>query len=246
MSSREEAIKKQKKKIKDRESGGNLIFFKADTTTRLRSLPVPEDEPFGLEIVYFYLGADLKGFISPMTFGEPCAVYDEYQRMKEEGNEGDENLLKSLKPKTKYVAPFIKYKDAKGKEVDDQGGEKLALLTGGQYEDMIDYFMDDEHGDFTDMKDGYDLKFSREGKGQFDTTYSVMNCKPSKLPKKYCKVYDIEEMVRKEIPTFEETQDTINSFLGVDEKPKKKKSKKDKFKEDSKKGKKKVIKKKKK
>lgn len=227
-SDRVKKIKEQQKKIKSRsEGGGNLIFFKADETVRLRCLPVAEDEAFGLEIIQFYLGSDIKGVISPTTFEDmPCAIMEKYEELKASADEDDAKLLESLKPKTKYVVPVIKYKDLAGKEIDEQKGVKLALLTGSQYNALVDYYMDDEHGDFTDPKEGYDLKFSREGKTMMDTKYSVMNCKVKKLAKKYNKIYNLEELLMKEIPSYEETQDYINQFMGTDDKPKKKKSKK--------------------
>ena len=96
-------IKAQKKKIKERSEGGNMFFFKPDTTTRLRGLQVPEDEAPLMEIVHFYLGQDIKGVISPATFGEPCAIMEMYEELKENGDEDDKKLIDSLRPKKKYV-----------------------------------------------------------------------------------------------------------------------------------------------
>jgi hypothetical protein len=190
---------------------------------------VPEDEEFGLEIIQFYLGNDIKGVISPATFGEPCAIMETFEKLNA-GDEDDKELAATFKPKSKYVIPVVKYKDIKGKEVDHQIGERLAMLTSGQYQDLVDYFLDEEKGDFTNPKTGYDIKFSRTGSGQFDTEYSTMDCKPTKLDKKYIKkIYDPEEMLRKEMPSYEDTEELINKFLGLDDEDeslKKKKKKK--------------------
>jgi len=223
-------LEARKKKIKERSQGGNMIYFKADETTRLRILPHPEDQEFGMEVVHFYLGSDIKGVISPASFGEPCAIMEAYERLNS-GDEDDKSLAATFKPKSRYVVAVIKYKDIKGKEI-EESGVKMPLLTAGQYQDLIDYYLDPEKGDFTDKNEGYDIKFSRSGSGKYDTEYSTMDCKPTKLDKKYSKqIYNVEDIVRTEIPDYEKTEEYISSFLGMgadddeDERPKKKKKK---------------------
>ena len=211
-----------KKSIKASQDGGSMIFFKADTTTRIRVLPVEEDKEFGQEIVHFFLGKEIKGVLSPMTFGEPCAIYEKYEELKN-GDDDDKALAAKLKPKRKFVVPAIKYDDKLGKKVDEKTGVKLAQLTVGQYQDMIDLYLDEENGDFTSPTNGYDLKITRTGSGVTDTEYSMLAGIKSKLNPKYNKIYDLEAIVRKEIPTYEETQEVLNRFLGVGEKKESKK-----------------------
>lgn len=216
----------RRKSLKESTEGNSMLYFKADETVRIRPLPVAEDEEFGMEIVYFYPNQDIKGVISPMTFGEPCALYEKYEELKASKDDGDKELAQALKPKRKFVVPVIKYLDAKGKKVDDKTGVRLAQMTVGQYQDLIDLYLDDDNGDFTDPKNGYDLKITRTGSGQFDTEYSTIPGAKSALPSKYNKVIDIKEMLMKEIPSYEETQEILAKFLGEDdEKPKKKKIK---------------------
>lgn len=212
-----------KKKIKASQEGGNMIFFKADTTTRIRILPVPEDQEFGLEIVHFYPNQEIKGVISPMTFGEPCALMEKYEELKNSKDEDDKALAAKLKPKRKFVVPCIKYEDKMGKKVDEKTGAKLAQLTVGQYQDLIDLYLDEENGDFTDPKSGYDIKITRTGSGMLDTEYSTLAGKTSSLNSKFNKVYNLTDMVRKEIPSYEQTEDILNTFMGGgSDKPKKK------------------------
>lgn len=225
-----EKLKARRKKLEEKgNSGGFDFFFIKEGTIRMRPLPVAEDEEIAMDIITFYLGSDIGRVISPATFGEPCAIMETYQELKD-GDEDDKELASKFKPQTRYVQPHIRFKDLKGKEVDDEQGAKLLLLTSGQYQDNIDLFLDEENGDFTDPKEGYDLKYKRTGTGQFDTEYSVLPCRPTKLPKKYNKIYNIEEMVRAIMPTYDKTQEFIDKFLGVssgdeEEAPKKKKKK---------------------
>jgi hypothetical protein len=220
-------LESRKKKIKDSGGGNNsFLFIKADETVRVRPLPVGEDDEPALEVTQFYLGAEIKGVISPKTFGEPCALMEKYEELKSSSDEDDQALATKLKPKPKYVIAVIKKKDKMGKEVDEQLGVRLMQIPKGVYQQLIDLFLEPEQGDFTDPAEGYDVKITRTGSGQFDTEYSVVPCKPSPLPKKYNKTYNLEELLRKEVPSYDETQEILNQFLGVDsddEKPKKKK-----------------------
>lgn len=221
---RRKKLLKTRKKIKEKSEGGNMIYVKADETKRVRPLPVDENEEFGMEIVTFFLGGDIKGVTSAATFGEPCPIMDKYEELKN-GDEDDKALADKLKPKRKYVVPVILYEDLKGKKIDEKNSGKLISLTTGTYQDLIDLFLDEEQGDFTHPTKGYDVKISRVGSGQYDTEYSTIPCRPSKIPKKWNKIVDIEQLIRKEINSYEEAETLLNRFLNIDEddEPKKKK-----------------------
>lgn len=220
-----EKLQKRKEAIKSG-GGGDFIIFK-EGTTRIRVLNCGEED-FAQEVIQFYLGADIKGVISPATFGEPCAIMEAYNELKS-GDEDDQDLAKTFKPRRRYYTPAIRYNDEKGKDVDPT--PRLAILTADLYDTMIDFMLDEEKGDFTDPKEGYDLKVKRTGSGQFDTEYKVFDTKPTPITVKELrtKVIDPEEMVRKLIPSYEQTQEYINRFLGLakddeeDGAPKKKK-----------------------
>lgn len=216
---RRKKLKARKKNIEDSKSGGSMIFIKPDKTIRVRPLPVHEDEEFGLEVVHFFLGNDIKGVISPKTFDMPCAIYERYKELSE-GDDDDKELAAKMKPKRRYVVPVIKYEDLKGKKVDEKTGVKLLFCTGQVYQKMIDYSLDSEHGDFTDPIKGYDFKITRTGSGQHDTEYACINSPKTPLAKKYRKVYDVKEMLQKEIPSYEKTQELIAKYLNED-KPRK-------------------------
>lgn len=220
-------LEKRKEEIKKGNGDFNTILFPVGTT-RIRILPVG-DEDFAQEVIQFFLGKEIGAIVSPATFGDDCAIYDAHNELKSSGDEDDKETANSFKPAKRYYAPAIKYKDEKGTEV--EGKERLAVLPGGVYSEMIDLFLDDENGDFLDPKKGYDLKIKREGEGKNNTTYKVIPCKPTKLPKEFAKkIYDPEAMVRELLPTYAETEEAINKFLNLadddDDEPKKKKGKK--------------------
>ena len=224
-----ERLQQQREDLK--KSGGgdfNYFIFKEGTARHRIPLcgPKGEEADFAKEIVYFYLGQDIKGVVSPATFGEKCAIQEAYDELHKSDDEADKELAQKFAPRRRFLAPMIKYD---GKEVDDIG-MKLGLLTSGQYQTLIDLWLDEEDwGDFTQPDTGYDLKFGRTGSGKLDTVYTVTACPKSKTPKAYAKeVVDVEEMVREIIPSYEETQDLIKQYLKMDldeDKPKKEKKK---------------------
>lgn len=225
----EKLRKRLEKRKKDIKSGGNYdtIIFPADTTTRIRILNPGDDEDFAEEATTFFLGKDIGTVISPATYGEPCAIMEMYNDLKK-GDEDDKELADTFKPSRGFFAPAIKYNDEKGKEVNTDLGVKLAKLPKGVYDTLIDLVLDDENGEFFDKKDGYDLKIKREGSGRMDTKYTVIPCKNTPTPKKFNGVYNPIEMIKKLIPTFEETEEKIAEFLNLgksDDEPKKKKKK---------------------
>jgi len=228
-----ERLKARRKQIEDRGNSGS-IFFPKEGSTRFRVLPVGDDEEFGMEVLRPYFGKGINSFTSAATFGEECPVQEAHQIAKENG---DSDAAKKLTLKKKYFIPVIIYKDDRGKEVDKEQGVCLMQVTGGIYAEMIDNFLDPDWGDFTDIKDGYDLSIKRTGSGMTDTKYTLTPKKNTPTPKGYTKVVDLEAMVRKTTVEYSVAEEKLAEFLeaeGIDldggEPAPKKKSKKKKAK----------------
>lgn len=222
--SMQDRLRKRKESLKNN-GGDNSFFFIKEGTLRARPLPVGEDNEFALEVMYFYMNKELGGFISPATFGEPCAMMEAHLKLKKSKKPEDNALAKQISPKKKFCAAHIKYSDDKGKIIDEAAGVRLILLTGGQYQELIDLYLDDdEAGDFTNAKTGYDIKYDRTGSGQFDTVYKVRPCKPTPLAKKYNKIYDLTQMAKAATPSYEQTLEYVEKILGSTEGKKKVKS----------------------
>lgn len=231
--SRASRLKKKQEELQKRGQGGGSVIYLKEGTLRVRLLPtIDEEADFVIELTQFYLGQEIKGVLSPSTFGEPCAVMEKYQELRESPDPDDKELAKKFVPKKKYLAACIAYSDEKGKQVNEDRGVSLVQLTTGLYQEIIDYYLDeDEWGDMTDPEEGYDLKLKRVGTG-LNTEYSAICCRHTPLPKKYNKGVDTEAMVKAILPTYEETLEKITKFLGEDfeeeeeEKPVRKKRKK--------------------
>lgn len=210
---------------------GNMIFVKAGVT-RFRPVPVGENNDWSFEVLQFYLGNEIKGVISPKSIGKPCGIMEAYERLKASKKESNRKLALKMKPKKKYIVLGYAFKDEKGKEPDIERGVRPALLAKGSLQDMIDLYLDDENGDFTDAINGYDIKLRRTGTTMTDTEYSATACQSTKCLKKFRGPYDLQEAVTAIIPTYKETLVIAERFLNLppeeDEEstPKKKKKRK--------------------
>lgn len=212
MSARDKMMKRKK----DLESRGakNGFIFPKDGTTRMRVKSPGEDSELGIEIIQFFLGGDFGSITSPMTFDEPCPYMEKYLELKDSDDEDDQALAKKLVPKRKFAIGGIGYKDEKGKEVDPDRIDKAFLVPRSVYQDIIDYYLDeDEWGDMTDPKEGYDIKIVRTGSGQFNTEYSVAPCQKKPIDKKYKGTIDLEKIVRAQIQEYDELEKSLRKFL---------------------------------
>ena len=220
------------------EKGTSSVFvFPKNGTTRIRILSAGADNEPALEVIRFYINGH--SIFSPETFEEPCPFMETYRKLKDSTDEDDKLLAKGMVPSRRYILGCIVYKDDRGKEMDYNGEPKLLIVPSSVYQDIIDLWLDeDEAGDMTDPVNGYDIKIDRSGSGKFDTTYSVRNCKPTKVDKKYLKTLDLEKMVRSQIKSYDELEKELDEFLNTspledeepleDPKPKKKLKKKEK------------------
>lgn len=233
MGNLKERLRKRAEDLKKNTGGSNRFMSFKEGTTRIRVLPVGEDVDFSKEVIHIYLGNDIGGLISPQSLDKPCAVYEKQQELSK-GSAEDKDLAKLFVPKKRYVIPVVVSKDDKKSVYEEV--PRVALISSNQlYQDILNIFLDDEYGDFTDPTNGFDLKIIRSGKGKTDTTYSVMaSPKATKLPKSLNKVYDIDEMLENVIPSYEETEEMLEKFLvaqdyeGGEEEEEEKPTKKDK------------------
>lgn len=201
----------RKKKLAEKGSGNGFVF-PGNGTTRIRIVSAGPNEELGVEVIRFYLKDH--SIISPASFDEPCPVMDKYKELKDSKDEDDKKLAKKFVPSRRYVIACLVYKDEKGKEFDYDGKPRLVMIPSSVYQDIIELYLDeDEAGDMTDPKNGYDIKIDRSGSGKFDTSYSVRNCKPTKVDKELLKPVDLIGMVKSQIKPYEEIEEELNKFL---------------------------------
>lgn len=216
MADRRKLMEERAKKLLEKGNNQFQYFIIKEGTTRMRIPQIVEDQEFCVEVLTIFLGKELGGYISPATFGEPCPFMELIEKLKNSDKEEDIELVKMLKPKRRYMGPHYRYNDLKGKEPDMENGVKLCMLPPTLYQQIIQMYLDDEKGDFTDPSNGYDLKYTRTGKTMTDTEYSVLDCKPSKIcPEFKKKVYNPVEMVKAITPSYEQAEELLAKYLGT-------------------------------
>lgn len=194
---------------------GKMLYFK-EGTKRIRVANAGEETDWAIEVAYIYINPEVGGLISPSTFGLPCAFDEAYRKMSKSKKEKDRAFAETIKPKAKWIVPCYGYKDQKGLEPDEERGLMFGLVTAGTYGEMIDYYTDEEYGDFTDPRKGFDLKIKRSGSGKMDTKYSVQPCKPTKVSvAEWRKVINPEEELKKTLKTYEETAEMLAKYLNL-------------------------------
>lgn len=217
-------LAKKRKEIQKSNTKGNIVYLK-EGSRRVRILPTGEENDWALECTTFYLNKELKGVISPSTFGESCPIMELHEELKESKRTADKNMAKTLSPKKKYYAAVLLYKDERGKEIDEESGIKLIQLTPQLYGELIDHFLSSEWGDFTDPEEGYDVTLTRTGSGKLDTVYTMSPCKNTSLPPSWVKKLkrkpvDLEELVKASIPDYDALVEMLAEFqvdAGADE-----------------------------
>jgi len=206
-----ERLAKKRKKLAEKSGQSGIVFIK-EGTTRIRILPVGEEEDWAIEMTHFYLGPKVKGVFSAASLGDPCPVQEAYEELRE-GSDDDKELAKSFTPRTKYLVPAIVYEDDRGKGIDKEKSGQLVMLTPTIYGEIIDMFLDPDLGDFTDPKEGYDLKIKRTGTGKTDTEYSVTGMRPSSIPKEWSKEVDLTELAKKAVLSYDQAKEKLEEFL---------------------------------
>ncbi len=215
-------LENRKGKLEKAGGGSYPYFLIKPGVTRMRLMPAPPEKEFAIEATFFYISKEIGGVVSPATFGEPCAIMELYNKLKNSPRDSDRLLAKEkLAPKKRYFAMHYKYNDEKGKTIDTENGVKLCILTGGQYQDLIDMYLDEESGDMTDKRHGYDIKYKRTGEGKMNTEYTTSRCNPTPTNSKYAgKIYDPEIALRKIIPTYERTKEIAREVFSSEGTPK--------------------------
>ena len=106
-----------------------------------------------------------------------------------------------------------------GKKIDTENSGKLMKIPGGVYQSIIDLYLDeDDWGDMTDPKKGYDIKITRTGKTKNDTEYSVAPCKNTPLDKDWAKkTIDLKAMAKSLVEPYDVVKGKLNEFLGIDD-----------------------------
>lgn len=146
-------------------------FNPEDGPNRVRYIPAmwPEASHYGFDVwIHYSIGPNKERFLCTKNMlGEPCAICDvsaeEYSQPEESR---DKELLKALRPTKRVAAWMINRKK-------QEDGPVLWLMPRTFDEDVAKICYDEDSGELLlveDPEDGYDITFTRAGKGM-NTSY---------------------------------------------------------------------------
>lgn len=99
---------------------------------------------------YFHYNLGRKTYLSPQTYGESDPIVEFSEQLKSTGVKEDWQLGRKLEPKMRIYVPVL----VRGKENE---GVKLWGFGKTVYQELLNYIVDPDYGDITDLKNGRDV-----------------------------------------------------------------------------------------
>lgn len=200
--------------------GGGFKFWKPKDFGRYLIRFLPPTDPDG---VFFYETAQYKlgdnYLFAPYIEGEPDPIYDYYRALYKKGTDDAIALAKEIKPRKQYLYNIV-VKEELGDESENPTDVQVYMSGKILFETLMDYFMDDEYGDLTDVENGYDFQLIKE---QGDLGFpNYKKSKPKKNPSPLFEDDDQIEAVLKarkelkdevEYKSYEELKQILDNFL---------------------------------
>jgi hypothetical protein len=141
----------------DRLSGNNRnqsVMWKPkegeEHTVRLISFPDNDGQPFK-ELWFYYNIPGQRGLLAPYQFGKKDPIQELITKLRDDGTKESYELAKKLYPKMRcYTACVVRGEEEKGVQI--WGFGKTV------YQSLLNYMLDEDYGDITDVEDGFDIK----------------------------------------------------------------------------------------
>ena len=213
------AIRKKLNQLSGQNSKKNIMWRpeeNAEATIRLIAYPDNEGQPFK-ELMFYYNIGNNPGLLAPYQFQKPDPVQELITKLRDEGSKETYEMAKKLYPKMRCYAPVI----VRGEE---DKGVRLWAFGKQVYQSLLNYMLDEDYGDITDVESGRDIRITctkAPGK-QYATTEVRPRGKDSPLAENATQakewldsIPDVNDMY--ELKSYEELERIINVWLQGDE-----------------------------
>lgn len=148
-----------------------------DTTIRIVPLQGSPDNPF--QQLFFHYGLGGKTYLSPRSFGETDPIADFSDALCAAGGMSKQEYkdAKKFSPQMRTYVPIV----IRGKEAE---GVKFWAFGKTIFEELLKVMTDEDYGDITDIKNGYDIKvtFTPQEKSSTDFAQTNILIKPKPVP----------------------------------------------------------------
>jgi hypothetical protein len=181
----------------------------------VRILPPWNDEGvWYLEVPYHYgLGEENKRAICPKRLlGKKCYICEKVKELQNLGNDA-KPLAEKIRAKNTFYYNILDLKDL------DKG---VQIMQSGVtiFKDLLFYDLDEEWGNITHKKTGYNIVINREGTTATNTKYKVSpkkNSSPLTDPSVLENLFDLSEIFTKQVPTYAELRKLYENEDDVEE-----------------------------
>jgi len=155
------------------QGGGNQDFLKKffmmeEGTSVVRVLPSPEgdENEFYTETAIHRI--DDRNHHCPRVKGQDCPVCDLYYRLWKMDADSAHDVARQIKPRKRYYMNVVDRRD---------GSVKILSVGMKLFGKILDCFFDEDYGDITDLKKGWDFKVVKDTQGQWPN-YDKSSPKP--------------------------------------------------------------------
>lgn len=171
-----EAIRKRVEQLQNGNKYNNVPQFKPKKAGEyhLRVLPWPAkfvspDQPF-VERYFYYIG-DNYATLAPFQFDKPDPIKELVDAFYSSGKPDEKALAKKLRPGMTAYAPVV----VKKGEGSDPDKVVLWAIPKLHYAKMLSWFLDEDIGDYTDPKEGFNVKVTAIDNGKKFKDKTVFN-----------------------------------------------------------------------
>lgn len=159
-------LRKKYEEVSQQNAGGNKDFLSKflitkEGTSIVRILPAKEeDENFYAETAIHRIEQDgqFRNYHCPRVKGDKCPVCDLYFGLWKTDSEDNHNLARSIKARKRYYLNAVER---------ESGSVKILSMGMRLFGKILDCFFDDDYGDITDLKTGFDFKVVKDTNGPF-------------------------------------------------------------------------------
>ena len=187
-----------------------------ETTVRLLAYPDNDGQPFK-ELMFYYNIGNNPGLLAPYQFGKPDPIQELINKLRDDGSKESYELAKKLYPKMRCFAPVV----VRGEE---DKGVRLWAFGKQLYQSLLNYMLDEDYGDITDVTDGNDIRincFKAPGKMWATTEVrprpksSPLSESDDQIKKWTSSIPRVDDMY--EAKSYEELERIVNAWLNGDD-----------------------------
>ena len=118
--------------------------------TQIRIVPYQFDKKNPFIEAYFHYNIGKRAYLSPITYGDADPIVEFCDKLKSTGAKEDLEMSRKFYPKKRIYVPVI----VRGKESE---GVKFWGFGKTVYEELLNFIVDPDYGDISDLENGRDL-----------------------------------------------------------------------------------------